>query len=894
MQKPLLYTLKHSLSVAAIGLFFSGSFLLATRTVQPAPNGHIANTSSLDNDQDEEENDGDRVRADRPDLALEQDNELTRDPNTGTVPRERLLAAARYNATMMARPAAGTLAGGTWTERGPSNVGGRILALLLDPSDASGNTLWAGSAGGGLWKGTNAATGPVQWANVNTQLNNLAIGSLAATPGSPLVMYCGTGEGFFNADAIQGAGIWKTVNGGQTWNQLPSTANASFYHIQKIVVHPVTGDVYAATRTGLYRSQNAGAAWTLVLGTSVTPATLTPRVADLEIGADNTLYASMGIFTTDGIYRSSTGDAGSWTKLNNLAGSGLPTSNYQRIELVTAPSDANRIYALFQSAATGTPLLGVYRSLDKGTTWALLARPGGSSFDFTRGQGWYDLIAGVSPTNPDILYVGGVDIWMTSNGGETDPTLVLWGQKTFWNISSTSPRFVHADQHAMVFVTPTSGPANRAYFGCDGGVFLSEDAAANTGTAPSFSERNSGLNVTQYYAVAMHPTNFNYFLAGAQDNGTQRYNTAGINATSRVTGGDGGFCAIDQTTGSVQISSYVYNQYFRSNNGGGFFSSFNLSSTKGYFINPFEFDSRTGALYASYTADTCLVWTNAGTTQSPILQRTQLASGIGRITHVSLSPLTRKRIYVGTSSGIVLQVDSANATAPVVRSLKRSNGGAVSSIAVDPTNENHLLVTYSNYGVVSVFETRDANAASPAWANVEGLLPDMPVRWGLIDPHNPARAILATEMGVYSTELLNGNATVWTPANSTMVNTRVDMLRYRPGDQLVAAATHGRGLYTSDLFYLNPLASKANFSGAIISAYPNPFTSSLQVELGAPVAGDIAVQLIDAVGRRVFATSVRAAGRQFGLTVPAGVTAGVYTLLLRNGARETSLRVVKQ
>ncbi|MDQ2771547.1 MAG: T9SS type A sorting domain-containing protein, partial [Bacteroidota bacterium] len=173
-------------------------------------------------------------------------------------------------------------------------------------------------------------------------------------------------------------------------------------------------------------------------------------------------------------------------------------------------------------------------------------------------------------------------------------------------------------------------------------------------------------------------------------------------------------------------------------------------------------------------------------------------------------------------------------------------------------------------------------------------LPDMPVRWALIDPHNPARAILATEMGVYCTELLNGNATVWTPANSTMVNTRIDMLRYRPGDQLVAAATHGRGLYTSDLFYLNPLASKASFTGASVSAYPNPFISSLQVELGAPVAGDIAVQLVDAVGRRVFATSVRPSGRQFGLTVPANIPAGAYTLLLRQGTRQTSLRVVKQ
>ena len=897
MRQSIITHFRRGSAIAAIGLFFSGSFWLAARpdhNTSGRPRAEIG----IQGESEEEDNDGDRVSADRPDEAVLQDIELTRDPATGTVPRERLLAAARYNAAMRARPLTGSLANATWAERGPTNVGGRILALLVDPADATGNTLWVGSAGGGLWKATNATTSAVQWTNVNSYLNNLAVSALAGSASAPQVMYCGTGEGFFNGDAIQGAGLWKTVNGGQTWNQLPSTTNGNFNFTQKLLVHPVTGDVYAATRTGLWRSADAGATWTLVLGTSTSPATLTPRVADLEIAADNTLFASVGVSSTDGIYRSATGAAGSWTRLNDLPNSGLPANGFRRIELATAPSDANRVYAIFVSDAPGQRMLNIYRSLDKGQTWAVVARPGGASTDFTNGQGWYDLVAGVSPTDPNTLYVGGLDLWLTNNAGETDPTQITWNHETLWYYPTTNPRFVHADQHAMVFlpVGAATGPANRAYFVNDGGVFYSDNAGLHTTTSPTFSGRNTGLNVTQYYAVAMHPTNFNYFLAGAQDNGTQRYTTAGLNVTTTATGGDGGFCAIDQLNGNKQFSSYVYNQYRRSTNGGVSFDNFNFNASKGYFINPFEYESATGSLYASYSADTCLVWTNAGGSNLsiPVVRLTQVAPGIGRITHVSVSPTVRKRIYVGTNSGIVLQVDSTNTATPVVRLLKRSSGASISCIAVDPANENHLLITYYNYGVVSVYETRDAGVATPVWANVEGLLPDMPVRWALLDPHNPSRALLATEMGVYCTELLNGSATVWVPANNSMPNTRIDMLRYRPGDQLVAAATHGRGLFTSDLFYDVTLSARAAFAGGSVAAYPNPFTQSLQVELATALTGDLNAQLIDALGRRVYTTTLRLSGRQFNLLPPPALAAGPYTLLLSHQGRQTSVRVMKQ
>ena len=727
-------------------------------------------------------------KKDRIDLAIAYENEITRDLTTGEVPRERLMHAYTYAEQLRADAATHKLPGPilniNWIERGPVNVSGRTRAIAVDPSDPTKNTVWAAGVGGGLWKTTNISSSTPNWSAINDFFSNIAISTIAFDPSNAGIMYFGTGEGFYNADAIRGNGIWKSTDGGTTFTQLSSTTGTNFYYNQKIVVS-VTGDVYTATRSGLFKSTNGGSTWTKVLGSGT--GALTNSIADVEIAADNSIYAAAGLFSVDGVYRSTTGNAGTWTKLNTGA-NGFPNSGIERIELACAPSDAGRVYALAQSTATNG-ILNIYRSDNSGSTWTAVTLPvdadGGIGSDFTRGQAWYDLSTAVDPNNADVFWVGGIDLFKTTNGGNT------WQQVTHW-YGGFGFQEVHADQHTIVF---EPGNSSVIYFGNDGGVYRT---ANGTAAIPTISSRKQNFNVTQFYACAIHPTaGSNHFLAGAQDNGSQRYSTAGLNSTVEVTGGDGAFCHIDQDQPQYQFTSYVYNQYRRSTNGGSSFTSVNLSNNTGSFINPTDYDNDANIMYCANQGGNYRRWENPQSGSTSTIISIAAFSG-GMVRHVSVSENTANRVFFGLSNGKVVRVDNANAATPTATDISTGlPGGSVSCIAIENGDDNHLLVTYTNFGLNSVWETTDGGSS---WTSVEGNLPDMPVRWALFNPANAQQVIIATDIGVWSTDLLNGNSTNWGPSNNGLANVRVDMLQIRDSDKMVIAATHGRGLFSTDIF----------------------------------------------------------------------------------------------
>jgi uncharacterized repeat protein (TIGR01451 family) len=454
---------------------------------------------------------------------------LASEAETGQSDTELLQSAP--GASLSAGSTSGVL--GTWLSLGPGNVGGRTRALIIDP--VSPDTMYAAGVAGGIWKSTN---GGASWAPLDDFMANIAVTCLVFEPGNTNVIYAGTGEGFFNADAVQGAGIFKSTDAGATWTRLSSTNTVDFRFVNDIVVGNGTNSqhVYAATRTGVWRSLDGGATWAMIMNvpTVAGSATGVRGAMDIAIRTDQAtdyIFVAAGTGFATGepqshIYRSTDAATASVVPTGTTAAAGSFTdvyteTNMGRTSLAIAPSNQNVIYALSDSIEAGQfllGLLGVFRSTSSGDpgSWttqvrntttnrqdaSLLSNPinfvllqcGQSTSNNILNQGWYDNVIAVDPTDSDKVWVGGTDLFRSDNGG------VNWGVASYWWFTSNgtvppanadTPQYAHADQHAIVFHPNYNGTTNQTMFvGNDGGIFKTDNAKVGnvgytTGTTPS-------------------------------------------------------------------------------------------------------------------------------------------------------------------------------------------------------------------------------------------------------------------------------------------------------------------------------------------------------------------------------------------------------------------------
>ncbi len=473
------------------------------------------------------------------DGALEFYMNIKKNPATGRIDVEDVLKAEEEVAKALKRSNSRTAAAVNWIEMGPSNVGGRTRAILFDKND--NNKIFAGGVAGGLWKSTN---GGQSWTKVFDQMDNIAVSAIAQGPNGDI--YVGTGEGLYaqygtGAGGVIGKGVYKSTDGGSSFTVLPSTVPSSsnsniaaWAAVNELAVNPLNSQrVYAATNKGLQISDDGGATW-------IGAFTLGSFSADVDVASDGTVIASIG----SGVYMSSTGNPGSFVVITSNGADSLPKSQ-ARYESVFAASDPNYIYCSVASSNGSTK--GIYRSVNKGSTWQVIGPGGSSTFNPLGQQGSFANAIAVDPNDKNRILVGGLDLYSWSAS-------TTWTKLSRWYTYSADPKYVHADIHDIKF-HPTL--ANTFYIGNDGGVFRSTDGGT------SFYNRNQGYNVTQFYSVAF--SNLGEVLGGTQDNGTQYIPTFGTGSqvAYEITGGDGGQAEISYLNEEVTFQTVYYGQLTR-------------------------------------------------------------------------------------------------------------------------------------------------------------------------------------------------------------------------------------------------------------------------------------------------------------------------------------------
>jgi photosystem II stability/assembly factor-like uncharacterized protein len=695
-----------------------------------------------------------------------------------------------------------------WKERGPNNVGGRIRALMFDPNDATKKKVWAGGVAGGLWYNNDITSAATSWQKVFDFWDNMAISCIAFDPSNKNIIYVGTGEGYGNADAVQGGGIWKTIDGGLTWSRLASTIPSytvtsgqsyAFQTVQKIVVS-LSGRVFAGTRAGVWTSTNGGTSWVLAAGLP-SGASNTSFVSDLEIGTDNIVYTAFGRFSSiaSQIYKTNnvSNDGSSWSTITPptpyLASPGA------RTEIALAPSTSGAlqvIYAVAHAETTNRPVAYFRKSIDAGATWTDLTVPVGGSPSFIATQGWYDMILAVHTTNPDIVFAGGASHARTINGG------------TSWINDYGYSNPVHPDHHAFVF-RPNS--PNEIVMGNDGGVYYSADWGNGSVSTPTYEARNKDLNVTQFYAASMkNIANDGYLIGGLQDNNSVKilgtYNTVG--SSVEVLGGDGMISHIDQDNPGYQFVTTQYNNYYLVNANGSIIKNL-VPKYDGQFVNPSDYDSPNNTLY-SYEG----YYSSSGTTDiaryviSNINDHNYNWFSMTGDIPVSFikAGFVANTVFIGTSTGFIYKltgITNVYGNIPTIITILNptqiaGETGNISCIEIG-ANENELLITKSNYNVKSIYYTNNGGSTWTSKDESTYGLPNIPVRFALFNPLNRQQVLIATELGVWTTSNITANNPEWAPTNANLAHVRCDMLKFRTADNTVLVATHGRGLFTTQL-----------------------------------------------------------------------------------------------
>lgn len=822
-----------------------------------------------------------------------------------------------------------------WERRGPFNIGGRTRALALDYNNE--DIIIAGGVTGGMWRSENGGESWVKTTNP-AQIHSVSCVVQDTLPGRQNIWYYGTGEegygivsGTSFSSRFSGDGIFKSTDGGMSWQKLEATASGtpqtmqdgSYDHIWQVVVdHTETESevILAAVMNGVLHSTDGGESWEEVLGFNPSQSIWT----DLMQTPSGVFYA---VFSADGlgrgVFRSE--DGVNWTELD------FPmTGLYRRLVMDYNPFNDNEIYILVEGPSEQNDIdhaLWKYTYMDgdgtaDGGLWE--ERSGnlplgsceldiGVNFEFEtfNSQGSYNLCIAHHPTVEDVIFIGGRNVFRSTNAFTSqDETSWIGGYRC--NVDNprdyTYPNH-HSDQHAFVF-----GSASGTMFSAnDGGVQRTDDCFADSVIWTSL---NNGFLTSQFYTVAMEQgtASSDFVMGGMQDNGSWATGTVNFEDNwKEVHNDDGAYCAIPEGMDFVVCSSQRGRIYIKQlDENGNIINARRINDESGppnaLFINPFLLDpvnhnelyvAAGNKVWRTQQIDTITlngdllsvmpdgVWQNWSPSFAGFIA--------GGITSMDKPKIDHSIMYMGTDNGKVVKITDIygeGADSEIVSSSEMPPGTYVGSVAANDLDRDEVLIAISNYNTRSIWHSLDGGGN---WQDVSGNLEENPDGSGAgpavytveIYPSDPPVYFAGTSAGLFSTDNLDGQNTIWSMEGSeTIGNVVINMVKARPYDGTVAVATHANGIYSTSLEPVTAVQVEETESAPefALTAYPNPFVESVQFKFQLNSPSEVELEIRDLQGKlihRVNPGALSVGLQELSWACPQDLEAGIYTYRLK-------------
>lgn len=766
-----------------------------------------------------------------------------------------------------------------WVLAGPTNIGGRITDVEMVP--ANFDTIYAGAASGGVFK---SVDGGQNWQPIFDDALSLSVGDIALDPADSRTIYVGTGEVNAGGGSLTygGFGLYRSTDGGQEWQHLGLEDTR---YIARVAVDPDDSErIYVAamgklfapnSERGLYRTTDGGQSWENVLFVSDSTGCVDVVVHPHD---SRTIYAAMwerirrpdrrsygGV--TCGLYRS-TDSGDTWQELTN----GLPHQSTQvgRIGLAIARSNPDVLYAIYADNIGWFD--GVYRTTDGGDSWA---RTNDSVLsDIYSSFGWWFGNIRVDPQDPDVAYAMGLDIYKTTNAGQS------------WFYASGN---IHVDQHGL-YVHPLS--PNFVVAGNDGGIYISQNGGNTWVKSPN-------LPITQFYTCEIDAQMPQRLYGGTQDNGTNRTLTGQLDDWQHIYWGDGFYVLVDPTDNNYVYAEYQYGNLARSTDGGySFYPATNgiNPSDRNNWNSPVAFDpSNPSTLY--FGTHRVYKSTNRAVSWSPISP--DLTDGppdgnlvYSTVTTIAVSSTDGGVIYAGTDDGHVwVTTNGGGEWSDISTDLPQR---WITRVAVDPTDAAIAYVTLSGYRqdiyLPHIFRTTDFGVS---WQDISGNLPEAPLNDVIVDPIFEQTLYVASDVGVYATQNPGDD---WFYLGTDLPNVPVTDLDVHESTHTLVAGTYGRSMYKIDLAQAlavedEPVSDK--ISGVrLLPPYPNPFNPATVIAFDLPTSQVVTLRIFNTAGQRVATVleEYRTAGHHEIRWDAGQLSSGTYVIQLETQA---GIRTVK-